>query len=186
MRENSGMTEPFTLAAVGTLALTEGVKFLYSQAGELLKRWRDRDKNLENAVDVKLPSTAFTGDLGTVMPDMQALSTLVGPLRELRTALAEYAQGVDPLDPTDAGVLGQVNALRRAIEAVYRQRLTFVGEAAEPSGIPVQGSVSAQEVLGYVAGLRAHRITGTASGTVDVDRVGPGGTAVGLDAGEIG
>jgi hypothetical protein len=38
------MPEPvtITLAVVGTAALKEGVKFLYGQAGELLKRWREK------------------------------------------------------------------------------------------------------------------------------------------------
>jgi hypothetical protein len=38
------MPEPvtITLAVVGTVALKEGVKFLYGQAGELLKLWRER------------------------------------------------------------------------------------------------------------------------------------------------
>jgi len=38
------MPDPVTLslAAVSSLALTEGVKFFYAQAGELLKWWRDR------------------------------------------------------------------------------------------------------------------------------------------------
>lgn len=182
------MTEPFSLAAVGALALTEGVKFLYAQAGELLKRWRDREKDASpgTELNVRLPPTAFTGELGPITPDLQALSTLVGPLRELRTALAEYAQGIDPLDPSDAQMLKNVNALRRAVEAVYGQRLTFIGEAAEQSGARVQGSASADEVFGYLAGLRAQRIAGSASGNVDVGRVAPGGTAVGLEAGEIG
>jgi hypothetical protein len=38
------MPEPVTLtaASIGAVALTEGIKFLYGQAGELLKRWRER------------------------------------------------------------------------------------------------------------------------------------------------
>jgi hypothetical protein len=184
------VTDPLSLAAVGTLALTEGVKFLYTQAGELLKRWRDRNDGTtpepEAAVEIELPREAFTGQLRPFRPDSQTLSALVDPMRELRAALAEYAQGVDLLDPADKRVLSQIDALRQAVEAVCGQRLTFVGEAAEPSGVPVQGSVRAEEVLGYVAGVRAQRITGGASGSVDVGRVGTGGTVVGLDAGEIG
>jgi hypothetical protein len=34
--------DPITLAALGAVALSEGVKFLYGQAGELLKRRREQ------------------------------------------------------------------------------------------------------------------------------------------------
>jgi len=38
------MSDPDTLSAavIGSAALTEGIKFLYRQAGEILKRWRER------------------------------------------------------------------------------------------------------------------------------------------------
>src|SRR5437879_6867359 len=36
------MAEPLTLALVGSVILSEGVKFLYAQAGDALKRWRPR------------------------------------------------------------------------------------------------------------------------------------------------
>ena len=38
------MPDPVTLAAVGGFALTEGIKFLYGQAGEALKHWQERKK----------------------------------------------------------------------------------------------------------------------------------------------
>ena len=34
------MIEPISLTAVGVFALTEGIKFLYTEAGELLKHRR--------------------------------------------------------------------------------------------------------------------------------------------------
>jgi hypothetical protein len=43
-------------------------------------------------VEVELPREAFTGGFLPVRPDPRTLSTLVGPLRELRAALAEYAR----------------------------------------------------------------------------------------------
>ena len=36
------MVDPLTLSTIGAVALTEGIKFLYEQAGEVLKRWRER------------------------------------------------------------------------------------------------------------------------------------------------
>lgn len=35
------MSDPLTLTVVGTIVITEGIKFLYSQATEVLKIWRD-------------------------------------------------------------------------------------------------------------------------------------------------
>ena len=61
------MADPLTLAAVGAVALTEGIKFLYGQAGETLKRWRESKgtkaatATVTEPVQVKIPSDAFEG-----------------------------------------------------------------------------------------------------------------------------
>ena len=47
--EGPSMADPFTLGAVGAVVLTEGIKFLYGQAGEALKRWRERKAAGKNA-----------------------------------------------------------------------------------------------------------------------------------------
>ena len=59
------VSDPLTLAAVGAVALTEGIKFLYGQAGEALKRWRARQQaaSAEAPVAVELPADAFEGRL---------------------------------------------------------------------------------------------------------------------------
>jgi hypothetical protein len=36
------VADPVTLSVLGGLAATEGIKFLYSQASEVLKAWRER------------------------------------------------------------------------------------------------------------------------------------------------
>ena len=43
------MSEPLTLTGVGVVVLTEGIKFLYAQAGESLKRWRERNRDAKTA-----------------------------------------------------------------------------------------------------------------------------------------
>jgi len=150
------MTEPTSLAAVDVPALTEGVKFLYARAGDLLKWWRDRDRrsDTQSQLRVELPQEVFVGNLHPIQPDSRGLSALLVPLRELRASLAEYAQGIDPIDPADTALLAKIDALRSAVEAVYGQRLTFIGEAAPPSGTPVQGSARADEAFGYLAAVR--------------------------------
>jgi hypothetical protein len=80
-----------------------------------------------------------------------------------------------------------VDGLRRAMEAVYGQRIAFRGEPGLSSGTVVVGEAKVEEVLGYVAGLRAKRIiSGSVTGRVKADRVGPGGQAVGVEAETIG
>lgn len=86
------MPEPvtITLAAVGTVALTEGVKFLYGQAAELLKRWRERrdaakttpSKTVEPAV-VELPADVFEGQLSAPQIHYDKLTKVEPRLKEL-------------------------------------------------------------------------------------------------------
>ena len=42
MGRDASMADPFTLAAVGAVAITEGIKFLYGQAGDVIKWWHQR------------------------------------------------------------------------------------------------------------------------------------------------
>ena len=175
------MVEPITLAAVGAVALNEGVKFLYAQAGEILKRRRDR-KATESA---KLPDTAFEVARMPLQLDFSRANEVEPELRELRHALAEIGQGIDELDPGDAEVLGALDALRRTLEYVYGQPITFKGERRPDSYIDLLGEVTAREIRGYVAGIRAQHIrSGQATGRVRADSVE--GQAVGLDVGEVG
>jgi hypothetical protein len=200
------MPDPVTLAAVGGFALTEGIKFLYGQAGEALKHWQERKKAKAAAaaeaseaveaveaapalepVQVTLPADAFDGQLRDPRLHLEAVERLEQDLRDLRAAVADYAQGIDEVDPKDEQLLAKVDALRQAMEAVYGQRIAFKGEPGPPSGDAVVGEAKVGEVLGYVAGLRARRILGgSVIGRVEADSVGPGGQAVGLEADTIG
>jgi len=189
--EGPSMADPFTLTGVGVVALTEGIKFLYGQAGEALKRWRERKAAGKNAdvepVEVELPSDAFAGQLEQPQLHLDAVERLEQELRDLRAAVADYAQGIDEVDPGSEELLQTADALRLAMEAVYGQRITFAGEPRPPSGPFVAGEANVDEVLGYVAGLRARRIIGgSVTGRVTAKRVGPGGQAIGLEVDTIG
>jgi hypothetical protein len=135
------MVEPFSLTAVGVLALTEGVKFLYAQAGELLKYRRDR----KQAPELRPPAGALAGSVEPVPPDDERLERLETEVREGRKALSDYVDGVDPIDPADPELGRRVDDLRRALEAIYGQRITFKGETREPSGPLVENEVRAAE-----------------------------------------
>jgi hypothetical protein len=183
------MGDPLTIGMIGAAALTEGIKFLYGQAGEALKRWRERRAGREpvkvEPVDVELPA-AFEGGLTEPRLYLEAVERLEPDLRDLRAAVADYAQGIDEPDPRNRELLETVDALRRAMEAVYRQRLVFKGEPIPRQDIQAVGEADVEEVLGYVAGLRARRVIGSVSGRVEARKVGPGGQAVGLEADTIG
>jgi hypothetical protein len=185
------MADPLTLTAVGAVVLTEGIKFLYQLAGEVLKRWRERKNAGKSATvepaDVELPSNAFDGQLERPQVNLEAVQRLEQDLRDLRAAVADYAQGIDTVNPRNEQLLQTADALRHAMEAVYGQRITFHGEPRPPSGPSAVGEANVDEVLGYVAGLRASKIVGgSATGRVTAKRVEAGGQAVGLDVGTLG
>lgn len=170
------MPEPFSLAALGVSALTEGIKFLYGQAGELLKRRRERTRQAGAATPpcVAEPDTLPDADLDLV-------DRFEHELRDLRTDLAEYESGVDAVDPADDRLVRTVDALRRVISTIHGTPVVFVGEPRD--AVLVRGSVDAEEVAGYVAAVRADRAVGTIEGSTRVGRVAPGGEAVGVDLG---
>jgi hypothetical protein len=189
------MADPLTLAAVGAVALTEGIKFLYGQAGEALKRWRERKAAKATAdepaaaepVSVQLPYDAFEGQLQEPRLHLEAVARLERELRDLRAAVADYAQGIDEVDPNNKRLLETVDGLRRVMEAVYGQRIVFKGEPGRSSGTVVVGEAKVKEVLGYVTGLRARKIiSGSVTGRVEADRVEAGAQAVGVEAETIG
>jgi hypothetical protein len=109
-------------------------------------------------------------------------------LRDLRKAVADYADGTDEVNLGDAGLMETVDALRRAMEAVYGERITFKGEPGPVSGGQrAVGEVDVREVRGSVTGLRARRIiSGTAIGKVKADFVAPGAEAIGLSVDTLG
>lgn len=188
------MPDPITLAVVGSTVLVEGIKFLYNQANEVLKRWRARrDAAKENdvepekpqPVEVKLPP-AFDGQLSNPQIHFDAVKRLEGNLREVVKDLSLYAAGADDVDNSNTQLMENVDALRQMLEAIYQQRITFKGEARPPSGTRVKGGIDVNEVYGYAAAVRARTISGgTIIGKAKVGKVGPGGTLIGVDVDHV-
>lgn len=188
------MVDPFTLSAIGAVAVTEGIKFLYGQASELIKRWLDHKEAAKNAssqlsatepVDVKLPDV-FDGQLTHPQIHYDVMDRIGDQLRELRKDLADYADGIEKVNMDDKGLLQTVDALRQSVEAVYQQRLTFKGEQRAPSGPVAESSIDVDEVAGYVAGIRARHIAGDVKVDAHAKRVDQGGQFIGIDADTIG
>lgn len=187
------MADPITLATVGGALLTEGVKFLYEQAGLLIKRWTQKREpeprvpeaaGVDEHVQVDLPK-ALGGGSTTVRIDARALATLIEPLKAMRKELSEAADGLVTPTKDDDALLGNIDAMRRMIEAIYQKRLDFTGEQRSGDVPTVTGSVNVQHVLGYVAAVRARVIRGAVNATATVDTVASTGQLVVVDADEI-
>lgn len=180
LRWGDDTVDPITLAGITAVALNEGVRFLYEQAGEVLRSHRER-----RAATTALPPELFEAPAGELVADPDAVAEMASELRLLRRDLGEYGQGVDPVDPRDTEVLALVDGLRRTLEAVYGAPIVFRGET-RPDGARVRGEIEVKEVRGYVAGVRAaagSAASGDIAGTVRADSVEPGGRAIGVDLG---
>jgi len=188
------VADPVTLAVLGGLAATEGIKFLYSQAGEVLKAWRERrkakaaepqagDDPLEVPVEANeildRGTTAAVVDVSVLEARQQELVRLVG-------ALSPYALGQVEIDLADEELAERAGELRALLEAAYGQRFTFRGENREATGTRVSVRQVLGEVGGTVVGVEAD-VAGAAEVTVDqqVDRVTTDGTVTGYK-GNIG
>ncbi|AFU03003.1 hypothetical protein O3I_025260 [Nocardia brasiliensis ATCC 700358] len=177
-----GHVEEFLpLAVLGTAALSEGVRFLYDQAGELLRRRRaGSDTESDPGTDLETPPIV-TEPEQLPAPDMTQVERFEPELRALRSDLHEYAAGVDPVAPSDERLLHLVDALRRVLETIHGTPLVFAGEGRESA--QVRGSIDADRVAGYVAAVRADRAEGTIEGHTRVREVAAGGQAIGVDLG---
>jgi hypothetical protein len=184
------MPEPLTLAAVAVSIVTEGIKFLYGQAADAIKRWRDekgRPTKSDTVVVQTSPPAIFDGALGPLLIHGNQVETLEDHLIKLRRALADYADGLEPVDMGNAALLETVDTLRQAMEAVYQQRLTFRGEQRSASGPVVEGAIDAKSIAGIAAGVEARWIAnGKVIGTIKTEKVEPGGSAYGVKVDRIG
>jgi hypothetical protein len=149
------MADPVTLAVLGSWAAAEGIKFLYGQAAEVLKAWReqrrsaDADKQPSSQVPVPILTTeAFDTTPERCLADLKLLDTEHRALTQLLGALAPYAQGQADIDLDDTELAEQAGKLRALLEAIYRERFTFIGELRDPTGT----GVTIKQVLGTVAG----------------------------------
>ena len=109
-------------------------------------------------------------------------------LRALRQALGEYAAGIDEVDIDNHDLLVRVDEMRRLLETVYGQRITFKGESRPASGTPVVvGTVDVKNLAGEASGVAVGTITsGDIEGQVKADRIEAEGKAYGVRVDRIG
>jgi hypothetical protein len=139
------MVEPFSLAAIGGAALTEGIKFLYDQVGDWFKSRRSRNETAPASTDPLPVQLQLPPALGAVVLQVNVpvefLDTNQAQLMQLRAALANYYDGAIEVDPADTALISTVSRLRDLAERAIGERLTFVGEAGrEPSGTVIRGA----------------------------------------------
>jgi hypothetical protein len=154
------------LGGVESAALTQGIAFLYAQAGEVLRRRRaarDREPGGPPLPAAELPaleppSTVFMPAERQAPAAPEAANQLADSLRQARREVSEYLASEDPGDSVT--VLAAADRLRCLLEEVYGTRLTFVGEQRDDRPAPVtqvhapQAGVvlSGSRVYGDVAG----------------------------------
>jgi hypothetical protein len=183
------MPDPVTLsiAGVGAIAIKEGIKFLYGQAADILKRWRSRqgggashgEERDGTPVHVVLPSV-FDGQLCEPWIHFDVVRGREQELRNLYKELAEYATDVEPVEKVDTELLRKVGALRDIVEEIYQQRITFRGEQRPKTGTLLLGRVVARSIAGEATGLEVEgSLDGEARGEVQADQLESGAKVIG-------
>lgn len=176
------------IAGVVTTALTEGVRFLYQQAQELISSRRAR--RTAEVTGAAQPEGVFLGEVRLVPVDPSVLDEHAGALDTLLTSpgLIRLTLG-HPVDPDDEDQMRAAAALRALLETLSGRRITFVGEPErDASGASVvRGDAEATVVRGLLAGVGVGRIGpgGQVTGRVQADEIEPGGKAYGVKAEEI-
>lgn len=176
------MVDPFSIGAVAGLALTEGIKFLYGQAGEILRRRAERKAAAKagqappaEPIAVEKTPEAFAGSLGPMAVDDDAAEEQAQNLKELRRTIEDHELG----DADEAETIRATLALRDALEDIVGQRITFAGEDREPSGTPVAtGRLTADVIKGRASGLEIETMKGgRAEGTLEAKEIAEGADA---------
>ncbi len=186
------MADPLTWTVVGSTVVVEGIKFLYGQMTEVMKRLAaKKEKPAEPATSpepVALP-TVFAQEGETRQANLATAEKLEEEMYQLHSDLAAYAAGLRKPTVGDPIVLEQLEALRKVMEAVYANHITFKGEKLPTSfdGPTVNADLRIKEVKGYVAGIRIKKMnSGNASAKLDIDKVETGATAIGVEIDELG
>jgi hypothetical protein len=141
------------LSTLALAAITDGVKFLYAQAGEFLSAWRSRrqDTSAPPPRVLKIPAgVAVTRP--RPLPDPPSEQT-VGLLEELQRLVEPIQSG--QIDATTPAARATIEQLRDVIEALLQTQIRLAGEPPRPLKIS-DINVVTHQVAGRVSGLRAN------------------------------
>ena len=139
------------LIGVSTVALEEGVKFLYEQAGKVLDAWRARRRDPAATPPVIVPApaqvTVGAPQPSTATPDPDTILTL----EDLRGDAEVIASG--QLSAADPAARTTIATLREIVEAALGTSITFAGETARPVRVR-DVNIAVNDVRGRLAGMR--------------------------------
>jgi hypothetical protein len=169
--------------------LTEGVRFLFDQASQLIRAARER-KQAKDSQPIIEVNVVDAGVLDGPVPstvDGQLLDQENRRLIALAGALAPYASGDAEIDPEDGDLVASAADLRALLEALYGQRITLRGENREPSGTRVDVRQALGAVRGSAVGVEADGVRDASiTVTQDATSVESGGSVTGVRLGRIG
>jgi hypothetical protein len=187
------MADSVSWESFGNAAVTQGISFLYGQAADLIRRWRDRKSGKsEDTLKVTpapgVDQTVLAGQLQYSPIDEDALAGNMDNLLWLTERLGSYVSGIREIDSTDRELAAAAEALRGLLELAYQQRISFRGEARDVTGSAVDVTITAHHVSGKLTLARIGNVTGTAHVEIrgDIDSVDREGKVVGLDTDTIG
>ncbi|WP_433306563.1 hypothetical protein ACQP2F_21135 [Actinoplanes sp. CA-030573] len=175
------MPDPLTMTVLGGVAAAEGIKFLYGQAAELLKGWRERraaGRHDELRVPI-VPNDILDGEPADPVVDAGVVAREEKELARLWGALSPYALDLADIDLEDDELAEQAGKLRALLEAAYGQRFTFRGEQREPTGSKVTVRLALGDVYGQVVGFEG-RIAGQIDVVENIKTVGKDGKVWGV------
>jgi hypothetical protein len=173
--------EPVTtisLASVAAVTVSEGINFLYAQAGELLKRWWDKNDTQNSTeperINLELPEKAFDGRLHDPVVHYDVLRESADELETTYGRLAPYINGARRMETADAKFLALADQLRTMLEVVLEQTITFKGEQRAPSGTRIDASMKIGVVRGEATNVDLEG-AGDVRSDVDATTVEQGG-----------
>jgi hypothetical protein len=178
--------DPLSISTLGAESLKLGIQFLYNQAGEILKRRRELE---DDGAATSVPtapgaSLILARDTSPLVVDVAALGRIGPQIEQLWSALGVYAGEIRSIDPDDPHLAELAESLRRCLEAVLGQDLTFSGEH-DRQRLDIGVRVQVEDVAGYVAGVLAR---GGADGQIRAEvkarNVLRGGRLVGVESRE--
>ena len=140
------------LSAFAGATITQGVKFLYQQAGEFLSAWRARRRDKDAR-----PPRALDAPAGVTVTRPRPLADppgedAIGVLEQLRDLVEPIQSG--EIDASSPAALAVIEQLRDVVEAALQAPVRFDGEPPRPLKVS-DIRVATERVAGRVAGLRA-------------------------------
>ncbi|WP_255954675.1 hypothetical protein [Streptomyces odontomachi] len=176
------MADSLTLAGLSATVLTEGIRFLYGQAGEVIRQHREgRAERRERSVVPEV--VAEPRELPP--PDPELVEGFRADLEFCRTYLEPFVTGErrDALlqGAVDPQVIEVADALRRVLGAVHQVPIVFADELSGAGTKVVRGSVEADVVAGILIGVRAKVVSATIDAHARAGRIEAGGEVIAAD-----